>query len=69
MEDVTLVAIEEEDINDKLIDYAGTRWSKEAYVFVERRVRINPVPESFSIVPAIMNDRQLVDNPNNDLLY
>ncbi len=69
MDDMTLVAIEEEDINDKLIDYAGNRWPDDAYVFVERRVRITPVPESFYRVPAISNDRQLVDNPNNDLLY
>ena len=69
MEDTKLVRYEEEPINDKLIDYTGNRWPSEAYVWVERRVRISPVPDSFSTVPPIMNDRQLVDNPQNDLLY
>lgn len=59
---------EQPEINDMLIDYNCAKWGDEACVWVERRVRVEPVPESFSVDPPLMNDRQLVDSPKNDLL-
>ena len=58
----------EPDINDLLPGYNCSKWPKEACVWVKRRVRISPVPESFSKEPPLYNDRQLVDDPKNDLL-
>ena len=61
--DAELYYYEEEPLEDKLIDYAGARWPKEAYVMIERRVRRYPVPESYSLLTPLYDDRQLVANP------
>jgi hypothetical protein len=62
IDDYKVVEYVEEPLDEKLIDYAGRRWSDESMVWVRRRTTLNPPPESFSLLTPLYNDRQLVSN-------
>jgi len=62
LDDQKIVEYIEEPMEVKLIDYAGRSSSEEAIVWVRRRIRLNPPPESFSLLTPLYNDRQLVSS-------